>query len=432
MKQLVRSYIEAEHLLAPRDTVIVALSGGADSVALLRVLLSLGYCVEAAHCNFHLRGRESNRDEEFVRTLCQQLSVPLHLTHFDTTAYAAAHAISIEMAAREQRYAWFEELRQARGAAAVAVAHHRDDSVETLLLNLTRGTGLRGLTGIAPRHGHIIRPLLMLSREDILRYLSRLHQPYVTDSTNLQDAYRRNKIRLRVLPLLQELNPSIAATLADTAARLRQVEAVYDAAIQAAIQRVAGPDRAEGSPFLISIPALQQEPSPQALLHELLHPLGFNAAHEADIYRSLQGQSGRRFQAGGWEVLRDREAFLVRPLPAEGDSEVPPRLLVEEHLLTPEYQIPRSKAVACLDADLLQAPLTLRHPQPGDRFVPFGMRGSKLLSDYFTDRKYSAYRKQQQWLVCCGPDIVWLAGERPDGRYCVTAQTRRILEIRLA
>jgi tRNA(Ile)-lysidine synthase len=420
----VRAYIQAESLLHSHEAVLIALSGGADSVCLFRVLLALGYRLEAAHCNFHLRGEESDRDEQFVRALCAQFQVPLHVRDFDTAAYAAARHLSIEMAAREQRYAWFEELRGERGAAVVAVAHHRDDSVETMLLNLARGTGLHGLTGIAPRHGHIIRPLLCVGRADVLDYLQALGQTYVTDSTNRDDRYRRNLIRLRLLPLLQELNPSIALTLHDTACRLRQAEDVYQAKIEEGIKRVMNVTPQE---IQIDMDALMQEPSPAALIHEILHPLGFNASQQADILASVQGQSGRRFQSAGWELVRDRRCFLLRRRVVE----IVPSLQVERRLMTPDFVIPRSPQVACLDADLIREPLTVRHPQPGDRFVPFGMRGSKLLSDYFTDRKFSAFRKQQQWVVCSGHDIVWLANERPDARFCITPHTRNIILISL-
>jgi tRNA(Ile)-lysidine synthase len=425
MIHTVRDYIQSERLLAPRAAVLVALSGGADSVALLRVLLALDYRVEAAHCNFHLRGEESDADEAFVRSLCQRLGVPLHVTHFDTSSYARSHALSIEMAAREQRYAWFEALRQERGVEAVAVAHHRDDSVETLLLNLVRGTGLHGLTGIAPRNGHIIRPLLCVSREDILHYLDEIGQTYVTDSTNLQDAYRRNKIRLRVLPLLQELNPSIARTLADTAARLCQAETVYDAAMAESRRRIQLPD--SEADIVFSIEALLREPSPAALLHEVLHPLGFTAAQEADALRMLQSDSGRKLLAPEWELLRDRSRLLLRRRLAADEEEPMPQLCVERHAYTPQFVIPRDKRVACVDADLVVQPLTLRHPRPGDRFVPFGMRGSKLLSDFLTDLKFSAFRKERQWLVCCGPDIVWVVDERPDNRFRVSETTKEVL-----
>lgn len=427
MKKTIRTYIQSERLLKTGDMVLVALSGGADSVALLRVLLSLDYRVEAAHCNFHLRGAESDRDEAFVHTLCERLYVPLHVAQFNTADYAAAHGLSLEMAAREQRYAWFEEVRCQVGAAAIAVAHHRDDSVETMLLNLLRGTGLRGLTGIQPRRGYIIRPLLAVGRSDILSYLDKLGQDYVTDSTNLHDDFRRNKIRLRVLPLLQELNPSVADTLDATAHRLRQVETVYLATIEAGKHRVMDGD------CRIHIGRLLQEPSPQALLHEILQPLDFNAAQQQEVFAALQAESGRRFRAAEWELLRDRTHLLLRRFESAKEfQEEAPELEIRWLDVTPDFVIPRQREVACLDADRIQThPLTLRRPRPADRFVPFGMRGSKLLSDYFTDRKFTAYEKERQWVVCCGEDIVWLVNERPDARFCVTPSTRRVALVSL-
>ena len=231
----IQKYIEEKQLFTLHDKVLVALSGGADSVALLRVLLVLGYHCEAAHCNFHLRGEESDRDERFVNELCKGLGVTLHVTHFDTVAYASRHHVSIEMAAREMRYDWFEQLRKERGMAVIAVAHHRDDSVETFLLNLIRGAGINGLKGISPHNGCIVRPLLEVSRQDILDYLRCLRQGYVTDSTNLQDEYMRNKIRLNILPMLRELNPSVSESIAETSRRLTDVSLIYNKEIEDAI-----------------------------------------------------------------------------------------------------------------------------------------------------------------------------------------------------
>ena len=229
----IQKYIEEKQLFTLHDKVLVALSGGADSVALLRVLLVLGYHCEAAHCNFHLRGEESDRDERFVNELCKGLGVTLHVTHFDTVTYASRHHVSIEMAAREMRYDWFEQLRKERGMAVIAVAHHRDDSVETFLLNLIRGAGINGLKGISPHNGCIVRPLLEVSRQDILDYLRCLRQGYVTDSTNLQDEYMRNKIRLNILPMLRELNPSVSESIAETSRRLTDVSLIYNKEIEA-------------------------------------------------------------------------------------------------------------------------------------------------------------------------------------------------------
>ena len=227
LKYDVQRFIEEKDLFNLQDKVLVALSGGADSVALLRILLSLGYTCECAHCNFHLRGLESDRDESFVRQLCEEHSIPLHVTHFDTSAYAKEHHLSIEMAARELRYEWFEHIRKEIEASVIAVAHHRDDSVETFLLNLMRGAGINGLKGIPVKNGYIVRPLLSVSRDVILDYLQAINQGYVTDSTNLEDEYMRNKIRLNILPLMKEVNPSVMETIQETTFRLSEVASIY-------------------------------------------------------------------------------------------------------------------------------------------------------------------------------------------------------------
>lgn len=418
-------YIAEKGLFTLRDKVLVALSGGADSVALLRVLLTLGYQCEAAHCNFHLRGEESDRDEQFVRSLCEGLGVVLHITHFDTAAYAAAHRVSIEMAAREMRYDWFEHLRRERGLVVVAVAHHRDDSVETFLLNLVRGAGINGLKGIAPKNGAIVRPLLEVSRQDILDYLEYLHQSYVTDSTNLQDEYMRNKIRLNILPMLRGLNPSVSESIAETASRLTDVSLVYNKEMEVGKRRVMEqPDR-------IHIPRLMEEIAPAALLFEILHPLGFNSVQVKDVFRSLSAQSGKRFVSAGWEVLRDRMELIIQPKRQEADDamEDAPQLVMETMEMTPDFVIPKGKDTACLDADKLVLPLTVRKWRKGDKFVPFGMKGKKNVSDYLTDRKFSLFQKENQYVVCSEDKIVWLVGERSDDRFRVTEGTRRVMII---
>ena len=238
IQQRVTKYIEKEHLFSPDDKILIALSGGADSVALLYILHTAGYHCEAAHCNFHLRGKESDRDELFVRQLCERMEIHLHTIDFNTTQYATEKHISIEMAARELRYQWFEKIRKECQADVVAVAHHQDDSIETILLNLIRGTGITGLLGIRPRNGAIVRPLLCINREEIIRYLQNIGQDYVTDSTNLEDEYTRNKIRLNLLPLMQEINPSVKNTLIDTSNYLNDVATIYNKCIEETKKKV--------------------------------------------------------------------------------------------------------------------------------------------------------------------------------------------------
>lgn len=418
-RQKIQKTIADRRMMVPGDKVLVAVSGGADSVALLRVLLQCGYPCVAAHCNFHLRGAESDRDEQFVRQLCRHLGVELQTVDFATESYARTHGVSLEMAARTLRYDWFEQQRTATGAAVIAVAHHRDDSVETFLLNLVRGTGINGLKGMRAVNGHVIRPLLEVSRADILDYLDRLGQDYVTDSTNLQDDVTRNKLRLDVLPLLRTINPSVSEAIAATAQRLAGVEAVYRAAIREACSRVTDE---QGN---LHIGRLLAETAPEAVLFELLHDKGFNATQLHDIFRSLSGESGRLFRSPSHELLRDREWLWVRLV---HHTPALPVLHQELRTVDADFQVPRDARIACLDAGLLPAPtLELRKWQSGDRFIPLGMKGFKRVRDYLRDRKFSLFEKESQYVVCSGGDIVWLVNERLDHRFRVTPSTRQVL-----
>ena len=419
-RQKVAQYIQKKQLFQETDKLLVALSGGADSVALLRVLLELGYSCEAAHCNFHLRGEESDRDERFVHDLCNNLNITLHVAHFQTENIASEKHLSIEMAARELRYEWFEKLRLETGADYICVAHHQGDSVETFLLNLLRGAGIQGLRGIQSKNGNIVRPLLEMTREEITDYLQYLSQDYITDSTNLQTEYLRNKVRLELLPLMQTINPAANERIAQTANYLNDAYLYYERGIQEGKERVL---TSEG----ISIAALKREPSPACLLHEILSPLGFNSAQEAEILQSIEAQSGKTFMVEKYQVVKDRDMLLISRLEAPAE----PRLTYEKKLRTSEFVIPKDKHIACLDADKITAPLTLRLVQTGDAFIPYGMKGRKLVSDYLTDRKYSLLQKQRQWVLCSGDEIVWLVGERIDHRYRVTEQTSNLLLIHL-
>lgn len=413
-------FIEKEQLFSVNDKVLVALSGGADSVALLRILHSAGYQCEAAHCNFHLRGEESDRDEHFVRQLCHKFEIPLHTIDFNTMQYANEKHISIEMAARELRYEWFDKIRIGNDIHVIAVAHHKDDSVETMLLNLIRGTGINGLLGIRPRNGAIVRPLLCINRQKIIDYLQSIKQDFVTDSTNLEDEYTRNKIRLNILPLMEEINPSVKNSLTETGNYLNDVAAIYNKGIKEGIERVLTPQG-------IYINALLEEIAPQAILFEILHPLGFNSAQIDDIAASLQGQPGKQFLSTKQRVIKDRDYLLIEPLkPSNG--EMPPfRLTREQVAYTPDFVIPRDKKYACFDADKLNATISLRKWQQGDVFTPFGMKGKKKVSDYLTDKKFSISQKEQQWVLCCGSQIAWLIGERTDNQFRIDETTRQVV-----
>ena len=448
MKQKISDYI-SKHSLLSRDALhLVALSGGADSVALLRILRDLDYQIEAAHCNFHLRGAESDRDEAFVRQLCDSLGIKLHLIHFDTETYASVHQVSIEMAARELRYGYFRSLCKDIGAETVCVAHHRDDAVETFLMNLLRGSGIHGLTGIRPKNGPIVRPLLCVGRQDILDYLHSIGQDYVTDSTNLESIVLRNKLRLQVLPLLKQLNPKAVENIDKTANYLREAEKVYNAYFAGNPDRGQVPVRNNPaqmadrylSPVRIPLDEITKQPSPECFLHEWLSPYGFNPSQIAQILDALTGESGREFLSATHTLLIDRSQLVLEPkqaeikplrIPEAGNYRFSPEILFSVKL-TDDISISKSVECATLDAANIQFPLTVRQVASGDAFCPFGMEGRKLVSDFLTDRKISLLEKRRQLVVtAANGDIIWLVGQRTDHRYRITASTRQVLSITL-
>jgi tRNA(Ile)-lysidine synthase len=428
-----RKYIEKHKLLKSNDIVIAGVSGGADSVALLHLLAHLDYDCVVAHCNFHLRGDESDCDEDFTRQIADTLHFPFYKIDFDTQTHATRNRISIEMAARELRYRWFEQLRAGQHAQAIAVAHHRDDSVETVIQNLIRGTGIRGLTGIHPKNGYIIRPLLPFGRNEILAWLSENRIEYRTDSSNFSDEYTRNFIRLHVLPLLEKLNPSVRDAITRTAAHLSDVEKLYAGLIEKERIRIA-PEKGR-----ISIRELMQSAAPQTVLYELIKPYGFTRTLACSIFESLEGEPGKIFHAAesSYQIVKDRDCLLIAPRTEKEDTVYrihadetilqPIRLNLQQKAVDASFRMEKKKTVACFDCDKLSFPLTLRKWKPGDRFIPLGMRGRKKLSDYFIDHKFSHIRKEQTWLLCNGEDIIWIVGERIDERYKITDKTKNVL-----
>ena len=455
----VRQFIAKHDLLTPDDLWLVALSGGADSVCLLLILRQLGYSVEAIHCNFHLRGEESIRDEQFCMQLCQREGIKLHLSHFDTREYASVHHVSIEMAARQLRYRYFAQLCNDLGAASVCVAHHQEDSVETILINLVRGTGVKGLTGIKPKNAFIVRPLLCLTRSEIEKYLSSLHQDFVTDSTNLVDDVVRNKIRLQVIPLLKEINPSFNDSMMKTAERLIELENVGQHAVQLFRETHVSNT---GDTIRISKDALLQTPSPAYILFELLRGKGFTSSQFDSMLAALSQPSGRHFTSATHRLLVDRQYLILEPFEQQGSaiscssSQVGricnPSTFPAMKLPEPGLYIIDDKTslrlenrpvnafdtvispphVAMLDADKVQWPLLLRRVKTGDRFQPLGMKGTKLLSRFMIDSKITLFDKQRQLVLADAQDqILWVLNLRPDHRFRITSQTQQVLLLTL-
>lgn len=437
--ELVAEAIAQHGLLRTGQTVLVGLSGGADSVALLLVLMELGYTVEAAHCNFHLRGADSDADARFVADLCARRHVVLHGADFDTSGYAAAQHVSLEMAARHLRYDFFERLCRQRAIASTAVAHHREDNVETILLNLVRGTGLKGLCGMAWQRDGIIRPLLGTTRAEILSYLQAKGQTFVTDQTNLQPIAKRNVLRLEVLPLLRELNPAFDEAVLRMARHSREALLVCNRSVQTLLSQSLVVSEAGQ---LLRSEVVKAFAAPRLLLHAWLAPHGFNSAQLTEILAAIDQAEQKQFigTEGEWVLCSRRGVLLTRPaktdsapraLQVPGRTELSPPCALRAELMEREElsTMKRSPRHAYLDADRLKAPLVARHAERGDRFRPFGMKGSKLVSDFLTDQKIPAYLRSQQWVVLSGGEIVWVVGLRLAAPFALGADTRRIVHL---
>lgn len=460
IETIVRKYINHHDLFKSRGRYIVALSGGADSVALLLILKQLGVSVSAAHCNFHLRGEESERDELFCVSLCERLGITLHRIHFDTQFYALQHKVSIEMAARDLRYRYFAQLAKDIEADGICVAHHRDDNVETVILNLLRGSGVDGLAGIAPKNGNILRPLLCISRQDILDYLQLQGQDYVTDSTNLEDDALRNRIRHHVIPLLESINPAARENISQSAKYLRQAKTMLeglmaDDRVDAGVKDSCKDSCKEGSVddhvICLQKQSIMKAPSPEFMLHSELGKYGFHGDVIDDIFESLlarEGGVGKIWKNGSYMIAIDREQLLVKALadletiqserpyrlPEEGNYNLGKSLKIKLHRYprTADFTPSKNRHLITLDADKVSFPLTYRLCEKGERFYPFGMKGSKLVSDYLTDRKRNVVQKMEQHVITDSQgEIIWLVGERTSDRSKITDQTQIILEIEL-
>ena len=420
----VSAYINKHKLLNANDLYIVALSGGADSVALLLLLKEGGFNVHAAHCNFLLRGSESDRDEAFCVDLCRQLGVELHRAHFATREYAEAHKVSVEMAARELRYNWFEQLRKDIGAVGICVAHHRDDLVETVLLNMIRGTGLRGLTGIQPRNGYVLRPLLCVSRDEIEHFLAKRGQKYVIDSTNLETDVKRNKVRLQVLPLLRTLNSAVSDNIQRMVENVAEAQIVLDSLLDNFKKH-----------NTLELSELEKYGSSEYVIYEWLKNYGFNGTQARQI---LEAETGKIVSSSqGYDVLKDRERLIIeRTLKPFNPMRIPEEgmyVLDEKMRLSLRKcaaYVSKKPFVATFDAQKVVFPLTVRRVEEGDWMIPFGMRGRKLLSDLMTDRKMTVFEKRRQLVVVDAQDvIVWAVGLRIADSVAVAETTQSVLEL---
>ena len=436
----VELYIEKNKLLFhKKGEVLVGVSGGRDSVALLDILIKLGYRCTVAHCNFHLRGEESDRDEKFVQQLSFNLNIPYYSVDFDTVNYAKQKNISIEMAARELRYSWFTSLAEKINAQAIAIAHHADDNVETLLMHLVRGTGLKGLTGISPKNGLIVRPLLCCTRNEINEYIKNNNLSFIEDSTNQSVDFQRNKIRLQVIPLLEEINPSVKKVLSESIERFSEINTFYENAIEKIKKQLLTVDNDQ---LKINIDLLCKQASPKTILFEILHPYGFNESIVQDIEKHLHDESGKIFYSPTHYLIKDRNYLIISNkikknettfFITENDSEIsfPLHLSITRKKKEQNFVISKDNRIIQIDASLIQYPLTLRRWTNGDTFFPFGMNRQKKLSDFFIDQKLNLKQKAETWLLLSQNQIVWVVGLRLDNRFKITESTQEVLEIKM-
>jgi tRNA(Ile)-lysidine synthase len=427
-------FVAQNTLFQPGTKVLVAVSGGMDSVLMAHLFKSAGYNFGMAHCNFMLRGDEANADQEFTRGLAAQLGVSFHTTSFDTKTYAADNKVSIQMAARDLRYQWFDQLCQTAGYEAIALAHHQNDTIETILLNLTRGTGIAGLHGILPKNGNLVRPLLFLTRDEILEIVTAEGLAFVEDSSNASTKYARNKIRHQVVPLLKELNPSLESTFENNLRNFRELEQLLEEKVEGLRRDILVQ---HGDEVHIAIDAVKKLSPQRLLLFKLLQPFGFIDNVVDDLLTALDKHAGRMFESGTHTLVVDR-GMLIISLKKTGEAE---HVLLNEGAHAINYQfykltvlhddsplIVKDKPLAVsVDADKLAYPLTLRAWQQGDFFYPLGMKTRQKLSDFFIHQKVPLHQKGAVPVLVNGNgDIIWLGGYRPDERYKVAKNTKKV------
>lgn len=412
--------------------VVLAISGGVDSVVLAHLLQLSQVDFALAHVNFRLRGNESDVDEVFVKELAQQLGCPFHVQHFDTKKFAEDHGVSIQMAARDLRYAWFEELCAKENYQSLLTAHHANDSLETFFINFLRGTGLSGLTGIPENNQLVVRPLLIFSREEIEAFAKENDISWREDASNQSNAYLRNKIRNQVYPILKEENPDVISSFLKTQAHLQESEALLEDYTALLFSKIV---KETSWGYELAIAELKKIPNPKAVLYQLLKDFGFTEWE--DVYLLLEAQSGKRVFSKTHQLLKDREVLILEKIKEKekGSFQVNCKedlifslgVLKQEKVEKIEE---KTKNTAYFPIELLKFPLELRKWKPGDYFYPFGMKGKKKISDFLIDEKIPVTEKEKIWVLCNETDIIWIVNHRTDERYKIQP-TQTILKFNL-
>jgi tRNA(Ile)-lysidine synthase len=440
MLERFKEFIRLKELCTSGERILLAVSGGIDSVVMAHLFGESGNDCIIAHCNFQLRGSESDADEQFVRGLAARLEMPVYVRHFDVDKETREKGISVQMAARDLRYAWFDSLAEETACQAVATAHNLNDSVETCFLNLARGTGIRGMTGIPARNGNVIRPLLFASRNDIQSYALRNKISYREDSTNRETKYSRNKVRHDVIPSLEQVNPGFVETMTGNMKRFEEAAEILRHAVEQ--QRTEIFRKVDNRMEVDSVRLGKLEPA-STWFYELFSPYGFTRSQCEGIRNILDAGPGKRFISSTHQLFKDRQKLILVSTPTasyeryyldspEKTSSLPVPMEVQVIARDDMGPLPADRDTACLDYDLIQFPLTIRHWLHGDYFFPLGMDQMKKLSDYFVDEKIPLPQKERIWILAAGKKIVWIMGYRIDHRFRVTDRTERVLMLRLS
>ncbi len=433
------TYIKDNKLIKKDERVLMAVSGGIDSMVMADLFLKAGIETGIAHCNFCLRGKEADKDEALVRNYAEENNIIFFSKRIDTKGYATMKGISIQMAARELRYSWFDDIMNEKVFNLTALAHNLNDNIETMLINLTRGTGITGLTGMKPSAGRIIRPLLFATRSEIEAYCKENIIAYREDRSNAETKYTRNKIRHKVIPELKAINPSVEATLNETAQRLSAVKDIISQFTEEIKNRVIS-ERDNNK--IVNIRLLHPYLSNSTLIFELLKPFGITDTTLKNLFTIIEGKSGKRIYTISHMILKNRNELIISGLKESlnvfyeiqniaGLKKIPFIVSADIISMSGNYNIPADNDTACLDSLKVSFPLIIRNWQPGDYFYPLGMTQKKKLSDYFVDRKYSIIDKEKRLIMESSGDIIWIIGDRIDNRFKITQSTHNALIIKL-
>jgi tRNA(Ile)-lysidine synthase len=433
-----KKFISDNNLIKPGDKILLAVSGGIDSMVMTHLFMQSDYDIGIAHCNFSLRDSESDLDEEMVSKFAAENKIEFFTTRFETKVYARENGLSVQMAARELRYAWFEKIRKEHGYRSIAVAHNLNDNIETLMINLIRGTGVAGLTGMRSSVNNIIRPILFATRQDIIYFCNRNSIPYREDLSNAETKYLRNKIRHLILPLLKEINPSVELTLNETAERFTGINEIVTAYIHEIKEKVST-QKNEYVTFNIS--SLKSYIHNKVILYELFRPFGISDVSLNDLINIIEGKTGGLLITGSNRIVKNRKEILVLGTRDDVGSirliinlqnleKIPEIESFSVVRITREFEIPASPLSTCIDLDKLSFPLVLRKWSTGDNFYPLGMNHRKKLSDYFIDNKYSIFDKENALIIESDGKIACILGDRIDNRFRITDFSKNALIIK--